>query len=311
MRDQRPEVGARGEGIADPDARHEGGGLLDERVVEGPLHVRARGGRAVLPGVDERTGDGSVDGGVEIRVVEDHEGCLAAQLQVEALDGGGRDLGNALADGGGPREGRHGHVRVTDEMLAGDLPRAGDDVDDTVWDAGLGGGLREHQRGERGQLGGLQDDRVARGDRREDLPGGHLEGIVPGRDGADDADGFTAYVRRVVAGVLTGGLPLQVPCGTGEEGRVVNRSRDVELTGELQRLAALEGLGAGEVVRALGEYGGETVQRVGALAGRGPRPARERGARGGHGGVHVVGPGQLVRVDVLAGGRVDDGVGVT
>ena len=191
----------------------------DELLVQRPLHVRARGGRAVLAGVDERARDRAVDGGVQVRVVEDDEGCLAAELQVEPLDGGGGDLGDALADGGGAGEGGHGDVGMADEVLTGFLAGAGDDVDDAVGDPGRGGRLGEEQRGQRGQLGGLEHDRVARGDRREDLPGGHLEGVVPGRDGADDADGFPADVRGVVAGVLAR------PTGPGGAGRRRRRTR--------------------------------------------------------------------------------------
>lgn len=145
MRDQRAEVGAGGEGVAEPDALHEGGGPLDERLVERALYVRARGGRAVLAGVDERARDRAVGGGLQVGVVEDHEGGLAAQLQVDALDGRGGDLGDALADGGGTGERGHDDVGVTDEVLARFPAGAGDDVDHTVREAGVGRRLGEQQ----------------------------------------------------------------------------------------------------------------------------------------------------------------------
>ena len=63
---------------------------------------------------------------------------------------------------------------------------------------------------------------------------------------------------------------------------------------QLDRLAALQGLGAGELLGALGEHGGEAVQGVGALARGGAGPARERRAGGGDGRVHVGGAGQFV-----------------
>jgi hypothetical protein len=44
----------------------------------------------------------------------------------------------------------------------------------------------------------------------------------------------------VVAGVLAGGLSLEVAGGAGEERGVVDRAGDVELPSQLQGLAALE-----------------------------------------------------------------------
>src|SRR5690606_38777037 len=74
VRDQRAEVGAGGEGIAEPYRLHQRGRPFDELLVEGALHVGAGGGGAVLAGVDEGPGDRAVDGGVEVGVVEDDEG---------------------------------------------------------------------------------------------------------------------------------------------------------------------------------------------------------------------------------------------
>jgi hypothetical protein len=214
----------------------------------------------------------------------------------------------ARADGGGPGERDHRHVRVGHEVLPGLLPGAGDDVEDAVGDPGGRGGLGEEEGGQRGELRGLEDEGVARGDGREDLPGGHLQRVVPGRDGADDADGFAAHVRGVVAGVLPRGQALRVAGGTREEGGVVDGAGDVELAGQFERLAALQGLDTGQLVGAVGEDGGEAVQRLGALARGGAGPPREGGAGGGDGTVDVGGAGEREAVDLLAGGRVDHGV---
>ena len=75
---------------------------------------------------------------------------------------------------------------------AGDRAGAGDDVDDAGGGAGLGERLGEEERGERGDLGGLEDDRVAGGDGGQDLPRGHLQRVVPRGDRADDADRLAA-----------------------------------------------------------------------------------------------------------------------
>jgi hypothetical protein len=44
------------------------------------------GGGAVLAGVDQRPGNGTAGGGLEVGVVEDDEGCLPAELEVHPLD---------------------------------------------------------------------------------------------------------------------------------------------------------------------------------------------------------------------------------
>ena len=81
------------------------------------------------------------------------------------------------------------------------------------------------QGGERRHLGRLEHDRVAGGDRREDLPAGHLQRVVPRRDGPDHPDRLPADQRGVVAGVLPGRLALEVAGGAGEERDVVDRCR--------------------------------------------------------------------------------------
>ena len=69
---------------------------------------------------------------------------------------------------------------------------AGDDVEHAGGQADLGGDLGEGEGGERGELGGLDDDGVAGGERGRDLPGEHQQREVPGDDLADDADGRVA-----------------------------------------------------------------------------------------------------------------------
>ncbi len=309
--DQRAEVGARVQRVAQPDPPVQLGHAGHEGVVERALDVGAGGGGAVLAAVDQGGGDGAVRRGVEVGVVEDHERGLAAEFQVGALDGRGGEFGDPLADRGGAGEGDHRDVRVRHQVLARDPARAGDDVDHAVRDAGQGAGPGEHQRGQRGQLGRLEDDGVAGRDRREDLPGGHLERVVPGRDRTDHADRLAPHVRGVVAGVLAGRLALQVAGGPGEEGRVVDGAGDVELGGELDRLAGLRGLHPGEVGGRVGEDGGQPGERLGAGTGGGTGPLRQRGPGGGHGLVDLSGGGQGELLDDASVGRVDDLEGVT
>ena len=75
--------------------------------------------------------------------------------------------------------------------------RAGDDVDDALGQPGLERELGEAQRGQRRQLGGLEHDRVARRQRRRELPRRRsLSGKFHGVISADDAERLADRERR-------------------------------------------------------------------------------------------------------------------
>ena len=92
------EVGGRVVGSPSTTADMSVGDAGDEGVVERALHVGAGGRGAVLPGVDQRAGDRAVGRGVEVGVVEDDEGRLAAELEVDPLDGAGGQRADPLPD---------------------------------------------------------------------------------------------------------------------------------------------------------------------------------------------------------------------
>ena len=211
------------------------------------------------------------------------------------------------ADRGRAGEAHHVDTGVGDQRLAGDGTRTRDDVDHATRHTGPVRGLGEHQRGERGDLGRLEHDGVARGDRRQHLPRGHLQRVVPRRDRADHADRLAPYVGRVVAGVLPRGLPLELARGAAEERGVVDGARHVELPGQPQRLAGLAALGDREVVGDRLQLAGEGEQRAGTLRRGRPRPVRVRRPRGRDRVVDVVGSREIGVDDGAPGGRVDHG----
>ena len=111
-------------------------------------------------------------------------------------------------------------------------------------------GLGEELGGQRGVLGGLEDDRAARGEGRGDLGDDLVQRVVPGRDRADDADRLAAGrwscrpsprrrtrrpVRRTSRRPATG-TPAWTVCENGE------------------RRAELGGDGLGDLVLAGGEH---------------------------------------------------------
>lgn len=161
---------------------------VQQLVLDRLLDQEARARAADLALVEEDAGDDAFDGLVDRGVVEDDVGALAAQFEGDLLVGAGDLAGDGLADRGRAGERDLVHVLVLDEGGAR-VPVPGKDVHDTLGQARLAADVREEQRGERGRLGGLEDHRVAGGERRGDLPGQHQEGEVPGDDLARDAEG--------------------------------------------------------------------------------------------------------------------------
>ena len=231
---------------------------------------------------------------VERRVVEDDVGGLAAELEGDLLVGAGDRAGDRLADLGRAGEGDLVDVGVRHDRAAG-VAGAGDDVDDARREVGLLADLGEEQRGQRGGLGRLEDDRVAARQGRGDLPRQHQQREVPRDDLAGDAER-----GRAVAGVLE----LVGPAGVVEEVR--GDDRDVDVARLLDRLAVVDRLQDGELAAALLDDPGDAVEVLGALGARHPRPDAGVGAAGGlHGRVDVGVAGLGDLGEHLLGGGVD------
>src|SRR5215216_3622919 len=175
-----------------PDAHPRDGRLYEreELVEDALLDEDARAGAAILPCIPE-DGDGRRSGGLlQVGVGEDHVRGLATQLEGDALYGTGGPGHDPLADLRGAREGDLGNVRMLDEPLPDLAPRPHDNVDDALGDAGLARYALELQRGQRRELGRLEDERVARRQCRGHLPARYGEREVPRDDEPNDAQGF-------------------------------------------------------------------------------------------------------------------------
>jgi ParB family chromosome partitioning protein len=94
------------------------GELRDEVVVDGRSGDHSRGRGAVLAAVPVAGRLERLGSEVEVGVVEDHDRCLAAELEVEALDGPGRDLGDSLARRGVAGDRDHPDLGMRDQLVA-------------------------------------------------------------------------------------------------------------------------------------------------------------------------------------------------
>jgi hypothetical protein len=215
----------------------------------------------------------------------------------------------AMALPGWDRSGERHHVdtRVANQGGA-DVPVAGDHVEDSG-SQDVRGELRQLQRGERGQLGGLEHNRAAGGERGADLPDGHHQRVVPRRDRRHDAHGVATQHRRVTVEVLAGGAPFQEAGGAGEEPEVVDGEADL-LGHRGDGLADVERFEGAEVLGVRLDAVGQGEQGRAALRGRRRSPRGEGAAGGGDGGVHLVGRGARDLGDHGPGGGVDDRIGL-
>ena len=302
---QRTLVGRLVVGVAQPDGRHQVGDAADEVVDQRAVHDRARRCGAVLAAVDQRPGHRAVHRRLEVGVVEHDERRLAPQLQVHALGARGGQAHHPAPDGRAAGERHHRHVGVGDEVLAGVWAGADDDTQQPVRQAGGRGCLRQGECGQRRQLAGLQDDGVAGGQRRQHLPTGHLQRVVPRGDRPDDTDGLAPDAGGVVGRVLADGPALEQPCRAREEAGVVDRAGHVELAAQPDRLAGLRGLGLGQLLGDRVELSGQPVQDAGPLAGRRRPPRRLRTTGRGDCVVDVGRCRQPQGHHRLTGGRVD------
>ncbi len=134
--------------------------------------------------------------------------------------------------------------------------------------SGLPAHVGEDERGQRRRLGRLEHDRVAARERRRDLPREHQQREVPGDDLRRDPERLRPPVREGV-------LELVGPAGVVEEVR--GRERQVDVARLLDRLAAVERLGDGELARALLEDAGDAEEVLRALCRAQRRPAVREG----------------------------------
>ena len=111
--------------------------------------------------IEEDRARGAGDRGVEISVLEDDVGRLAAKFERHFLQVARRGMDDQLADFGGTGESYFVDVGMSGQRGARGLAVAGDDVHHALGEAGFHDQLAETQRRKRRLLRRLQDDRAA------------------------------------------------------------------------------------------------------------------------------------------------------
>lgn len=288
--------GVLGEGVAELVL---GGTLLealDELVVDALLDQQAGTGTAALAVVEEDTKVGPRDGVVNVGIVEDNVGGLAAELEGDLLQVTlGSGLEDHTANQGGTSEGNLVNVHVAGDGGTGGATETGDDVDDTGREAGLDDQLGGVQTRQRGLLGGLDDNGVTGGNGRADLPGPHEQREVPGDDLTADTDGLVAGVGEGL-GVGVNGLTGDLVGPATVVAQAASGSGDVAL-GHGDGLAVVQSLNSGQGL----DVALEQVRQLGEHA------ATVRGGHAAPGTLEGGASGLDGNVDILLGGLVDGG----
>lgn len=161
----------------------------DELVVDAGLHVDTRSGAAALAVVEVDTKVDPADGLLDIGIVEDDIGRLAAQLEGDLLEvRRGSGLHDGAANNSGASKGDLVDVHVGRDGSAGSLPEARDDVENTGRETSLFDELSKDKTGQRRLLSGLENNSVTGSQSRSNFPAEHQKWEVPWDDLAADAN---------------------------------------------------------------------------------------------------------------------------
>ena len=193
---------------------------------------------------------------------------------------GKRDLGD-------PRAGR--------ERFAGLDAEAVDDIDDAFWQQ-IADQLHQDHDGRRCLLGRFDNDAVAGGKCRCDLPRSHQHREIPRNDLADDAERFADNDRKRVL-IKLDALTFFGTDDARKIAKMIDRQRHIGGHRLADRLAVVPRLGTGEQFEILLHAVGDLEQDIASLGRRGFAPGFKRrvGRVEGRLDVGLVRPGDLCK----------------
>ena len=276
----------------------------DEIVVDAVLDQQAagRGTSLAVEAIDHEYG--GIQRALQIRVVENHNGILAAEFEMQTLQGS-RPLSHDQAAGARFTDKRHGlDGLVFGQGDAGPLADAVDSAENTRGQAGFVARLGQ-QRGRQGApFSGLVHNRTTRRQRRRDLPGRQHEGRVPGRDGAHRPDGLAHRIVHVLR--RRKGQTVPRPRRTVREKPEVLRTPFGGRSHESDRLAGIHGFNHRDLFGLRLDGIGDVMEQRAAFATGHRPPVGERPGCGLGRAVDIVGVSRSHRAEiaVVHGGMV-------
>ncbi len=174
--------------IADLEFLDLGRELFSELVVDPALHIDAVGADTGLARIAVFGNHGTVDGGVQISIVEHDERRIAAKFQRDALDGRGALRHQQASDFRRAGEGELAHNIIACQFGTNFTRLAGNDLENASRNACLFGKNAKRQCRQRREVGGAHDHGATGRKGRGCLAGNHRCREVPWRDCSGDAD---------------------------------------------------------------------------------------------------------------------------
>ena len=301
--DERPHLGLFVERVADTQRLDRFLESLHEPIDSRTLDQDAGAGAAVLARVAENGHRRGRGGLFDVGVREHDVGRLPAELERHPLDRLRGQRTDPFADIGRAGERDLGHVGVLDQPFAHRPACADDDVEHALRYARLQRQAFQLQRGERRQSRGLEDDRVARRERRTHLPGRDGDRKVPGHDQGDDAQRFAE--RHVDPARDWNGVAQEALGSTGVVVEDVDNHSDLaaRVTDRLAHVARLE---LSQLFGAAGHGLRKAAQQLCPVAWSHGPPCGKRCLGAGHRVVGVIDSGLRDLRQHLFGRRLDD-----
>ncbi|GJE71783.1 hypothetical protein CHKEEEPN_3332 [Methylorubrum podarium] len=297
------------EAVADLERLRGRDEAVDEAVVDAVLHEEAGRGDADLTGIAVLVGGEHPHGGVDVGVVEHDRRGVAAELHRRPLHVLARERRELLADRGRAGEGDLADHRMRDE-IAGDFGRiAVDEGERIVRHARVEEGAHQFRAGGRGVLRALEDDGTAGAERRRELSHRLVDRKIPRREGRHGADGLAGDDLQHALGAGGNDPAIGAPPLFREP--LDDVGGDPRLDARLgERLALLDGHGAGDRLRALAHQRRGPAQHLGPVEGGDLAPGG-KAAFGRCKRLVEIGPRRHRDApDRLTGGGVEDGQGL-
>src|SRR5690606_21081926 len=296
----RANGGVRGVGRAGLDLGSDRLGNFDDLVHAAVGHQQAGRGVAGLAAVVRAGHDAVGNHLLEVDVVEQDIGRLAAQLQGHALDGLGAVLHDLAAGTGGTGKGHHVDIRVRGHGRTHGGAITIDQVEYPGRYAGFIQHFGQQQGRQRCHFGRLQHHGATGGQGRSNLAGQLVDRPVPGGDQPAHADWLLDH--QGVTDALFEFEFLQRLQGGGE---MAGAGGGLGVFGQLGRRAHFQGNRLRKVGAAALVDIQDTVQQDDAVFAAGRRVGLDGGTGGGDGGVDVLSVTQGDGRDHFLGGGID------
>ena len=201
---------------------------LDETVAEAFVDAveddDAAAGGASLPGIAECRQRSPARRFIQIRIVTNYEGVLAAELErdtCKSLPGNSLDL---TTDARRASKADHPDVAMCDQGGTGFAAEAMNHIQHASGKPGRSGNVSEERGGRRRVFRGLEHRCVSAHKCREDFPGDVGDGRIGGHDEAGDADRLTDGHGPTADDTARRGSPVDPLALAGEKQSQLNRS---------------------------------------------------------------------------------------